>query len=103
MDNGRHLYTVLAIMGFLSLPLVMNGEKALPLDIPGSSRLDPFHNDRIFPTPRRTLTPQPVSAGNAVPQRWIDETTACKKAVAARADVVQAAPPASAQRPCLIV
>lgn len=103
MDNVKHLYTVLAIMGFLSLPVVMNSEKTMPLELPGRTAVDVFDGDRMFPARRATIGAQPVAAGNPIPQRWIDDASACRKPPRASDGIAAGDAKPAARQPCLTV
>ena len=117
MDNVRHLYTVLAILGFVSLPVLMNSERVLPGELFHIRSAEPFSIDKVFPLSRGTpvtrgiaADTQPISvqgvvpaASPAIPQRWIDDPSgiACRRGLSKPAD-------AKAKRvvvahPCLIV
>jgi hypothetical protein len=103
MDNAKHLYTVLAIMGFLALPVLMNSERVTAFDGFATPRVEMFSIGTPFPGDRKTrpLTIEP--AASAFEQRWIDESSRnrCKPA-AAPVDGSHAPGKAPANR-CLIV
>lgn len=117
MDNVRHLYTVLAIMGFVSLPIIMNAEKVLPGDAFPMRTVAPFQVEDVFPLSRRAapvapaaaVETQPVSADSvapaaslSIPQRWIDGPLGfdCKRVPVKPATTKGAR---KAAEPCLIV
>lgn len=104
MDNAKHLYTVLAIMGFVALPVLMNSERVAAFDDFIAPRAEPFNVGPTLPG-GRALRPVGIApaANNTIEQRWIDDASdkRCKTAPAP-ADGSHAPGRAPAAR-CLIV
>ncbi|GGX14781.1 hypothetical protein GCM10007242_21600 [Pigmentiphaga litoralis] len=104
MDNAKHLYTVLAIMGFVALPVLMNSERIAAFDdfIAPHARL--FDVGPGFPG-GRDMRPVGIApaANSTIEQRWIDEASdkRCRTAPV-RADGSHAPDRTPAGR-CLIV
>ena len=103
MDNAKHLYTVLAIMGFLALPVLLNSERVAAFDGFATPRVEMFSMGTPFPGDRKARPAVIEPAASAIEQRWIDGATPprCKPA-AAPVDGSHAPGKAPAMR-CLIV
>ncbi|WP_420224180.1 hypothetical protein [Pigmentiphaga litoralis] len=73
MDNAKHLYTVLAIMGFVALPVLMNSERVAAFDDFIAPRAQLFDVGPAFPG-GRAMRPVGIApaANSTIEQRWID-------------------------------
>jgi hypothetical protein len=104
MDNAKHLYTVLAIMGFVALPVLMNSERVAAFDDFVAPHATLFDAGPAFPG-GRAMRPVRIApaANNTIEQRWIDDASEKRcKTPSARFDGSHA-PDRSAASRCLIV